>query len=41
MVARIDGAELTTVADIGHAPILTEPASVAAIDRLLARVAAA
>ncbi|WP_294328768.1 alpha/beta hydrolase [uncultured Sphingomonas sp.] len=39
MVARLDGAELTTVADVGHAPVLTEPESVAAIDRLLARVA--
>ncbi|MFD1035033.1 alpha/beta fold hydrolase [Sphingomonas hankookensis] len=41
MVARIDGAELTNVAEIGHAPVLTEPAAIGAIDRLLARVAAA
>ena len=31
-------AELVTVPDVGHAPILDEPESVAAIDRLLARV---
>lgn len=41
MATRIDDAELTTVPDVGHAPILTEPASVDAIDRLLARVIAA
>jgi len=41
MVARLgDGAELVTVPDTGHAPTLDEPQAVAAIDRLLARVAA-
>lgn len=39
MVADIgEGAELTTVAGVGHAPVLDEPESAAAIDRLLARV---
>ncbi|PZU14234.1 MAG: alpha/beta hydrolase [Sphingobium sp.] len=33
-----DSAELVTVADVGHAPVLDEPESVAAVDRLLARV---
>ena len=33
-------AELVTVPDVGHAPTLEEPESVAAIDRLLARVKA-
>jgi pimeloyl-ACP methyl ester carboxylesterase len=33
-----ESAELATVADVGHAPVLDEPESVAAIDRLLARV---
>ncbi len=33
-----EGAELATVPDVGHAPALDEPESVAAIDRLLARV---
>lgn len=33
-------AELVTVARVGHAPTLNEPEAVAAIDRLLARVAA-
>ncbi|BBF70994.1 MULTISPECIES: alpha/beta fold hydrolase [Sphingomonas] len=33
-----DSAELTTVPDVGHAPGLDEPESVAAIDRLLDRV---
>lgn len=32
------GAELVTVPGVGHAPVLDEPESVAAIDRLLARV---
>lgn len=41
MAARVDTAELTTVDQVGHAPTLTEPASAAAIDRLLARVAGA
>lgn len=33
-----DGAELATVSGVGHAPVLDEPVSVEAIDRLLARV---
>ncbi|MFY9351818.1 MAG: alpha/beta hydrolase [Sphingobium sp.] len=33
-----ESAELVTVPDVGHAPALDEPESVAAIDRLLARV---
>ena len=39
MAARIDDAELVTVPDVGHTPMLTEPEAVAAIDRLLARIA--
>jgi pimeloyl-ACP methyl ester carboxylesterase len=35
-----DSAELVTVPAIGHAPALDEPESVAAIDRLLAKVRA-
>ncbi|MDT7536238.1 alpha/beta hydrolase [Sphingobium sp. SA2] len=39
MAAEIGpGAELVTVPGVGHAPVLDEPESVAAIDRLLARV---
>jgi len=39
MIAEIgEGAELTVVPDVGHAPALDEPESVAAIDRLLSRV---
>lgn len=38
MVKRLDDAELVTVPDVGHTPMLTEPEAVAAIDRLLARV---
>ena len=38
MVTRI-GLEPTTVPNVGHAPTLEEPEAVAAIDRLLARVA--
>jgi len=39
MVAEIgEGAELTVVPRVGHAPALDEPESVAAVDRLLARV---
>lgn len=39
MVAEIgDSAQLVTVADVGHAPALDEPESVAAIDRLLEHV---
>jgi pimeloyl-ACP methyl ester carboxylesterase len=40
MAARLGrGAELVTVPDCGHAPTLDEPEAVAAIDRLLAKVA--
>ncbi|WP_022682720.1 alpha/beta fold hydrolase [Sphingobium bisphenolivorans] len=39
MVQEIgETAELATIADVGHPPVLDEPESVAAIDRLLARV---
>lgn len=39
MAAEIGpGAELVTVPGVGHAPVLDEPESVAAIDRLLTRV---
>lgn len=31
-------AELATIPDVGHAPVLDEPQSIAAVDRLLARV---
>ncbi|WP_174290815.1 alpha/beta fold hydrolase [Sphingomonas bacterium] len=40
MVAGLDRAELTTVAGVGHAPTLSEPALHEPIDRLLARVVA-
>ena len=40
MVARVPGAELVTVQQVGHAPTLDEPAAVAGIERLLAKVAA-
>ncbi|HEX8447217.1 MAG TPA: alpha/beta hydrolase [Sphingomonas sp.] len=40
MVARHAGAELVTVADVGHAPTLDEPEVRTAITRLLAQVAA-
>ena len=40
MVTEIDQAELVTVEDVGHAPMLDEPVVVAAIDRLLDRVGA-
>jgi pimeloyl-ACP methyl ester carboxylesterase len=33
-----NSAELVTIADVGHAPALDEPESIAAIDRLLGRV---
>ena len=33
-------AELTTVPDVGHPPTLDEPESLAALDRLLAKVKA-
>jgi pimeloyl-ACP methyl ester carboxylesterase len=39
MAARIVGLDRVTIADVGHAPALTEPDAVAAIDRLLARIA--
>lgn len=39
MAARLDDCEMMTVADVGHAPMLDEPAAVAAIDRLLAKIA--
>ena len=38
MVAAVPGADLVVVPATGHAPTLSEPAAVAAIDRLLARV---
>ena len=42
MVAALgETAELVTVADVGHVPTLDEPESLAALDRLLARVRAA
>lgn len=40
MIAALDQAELVTLPDIGHAPTLNEPAAVAGVDRLLARIAA-
>ncbi|MBB4085230.1 alpha/beta fold hydrolase [Sphingomonas carotinifaciens] len=40
MAAALPDAELVTVPEVGHAPTLTEPPAVAAIERLLARVAA-
>ena len=39
MVAAVPGAELVTVARVGHAPTLAEPEAVAAVKRLLAIVA--
>jgi pimeloyl-ACP methyl ester carboxylesterase len=33
-----DDAELVTVPDVGHAPSFDEPESIAAVERLLARV---
>lgn len=38
MVEAVAGAELVTVSNVGHAPDLDEPESVAAVDRLLQRV---
>jgi len=38
MLRRIPGAEAVTLPDVGHAPTLDEPESIAAIERLLARV---
>ncbi len=39
MQRRVPGSEAVTIANVGHAPALDEPEAVAAIDRLLARVA--
>lgn len=39
MVEGLPGAELVTVPGVGHAPTLDEPEAMAALDRLLARVA--
>ena len=39
MAARLNDCEAVTVPAVGHAPMLDEPEAVAAIDRLLARVA--
>ncbi len=39
MVARLDDVEAVTVPNVGHAPMLDEPEAVAAIGRLLARIA--
>lgn len=39
MAARLDNCEMVTVPDVGHAPMLDEPAAVAALDRLLAKIA--
>lgn len=38
MLATLDHAELASVPDVGHAPTLTEPEAVDAVDRLLARI---
>ena len=38
MVARLPGAEAATVPRVGHAPMLDEPAALAALDRLLAQI---
>jgi pimeloyl-ACP methyl ester carboxylesterase len=37
MVAELPEAELVTIPRVGHAPMLDEPAAIAAIDGLLAR----
>ncbi len=39
LAERLPGAEAVTVPQVGHAPMLNEPAAVAALDRLLARIA--
>jgi pimeloyl-ACP methyl ester carboxylesterase len=41
MAAEVPGLEIATVGGVGHAPTLEEPEAEAAIDRLLARIAAA
>ena len=41
MSRRLPGAEAVTIPRAGHAPTLDEPEAVAALDRLLARVAGA
>jgi pimeloyl-ACP methyl ester carboxylesterase len=38
MAARLPGLEVTTVAGVGHTPVLDEPEAVAAVDRLLGRI---
>jgi pimeloyl-ACP methyl ester carboxylesterase len=38
MATEIDDVEVVTVPGVGHAPDLSEPESVAAIDQLLERV---
>ena len=38
MLAKLDKGELVTVPRVGHAPTLEEPASLDAINQLLARV---
>lgn len=38
MIERLPGAELVTIAGVGHTPTLTEPEAAAAIGRLLAKV---
>jgi pimeloyl-ACP methyl ester carboxylesterase len=40
MATRLPGLDLVTVPQVGHAPALDEPESIAAIDRLLAKVKA-
>jgi hypothetical protein len=39
MLAELPLAEGVSIPRVGHAPLLTEPEAVTAIDRLLARVA--
>jgi pimeloyl-ACP methyl ester carboxylesterase len=38
MLRRLPGTEAVTLDNVGHAPTLDEPESVAAIERLLAQV---
>jgi hypothetical protein len=40
MAEAVSGAELVTVANVGHPPDFDEPESIAAVDRLLERVLA-